>query len=76
MESLGAIGNSSMCCDAAGHTISCSPPQMLVFYGGKNDYIFRVHPDGNVEVNPDLTLDDASKAFWEYVNNQRKNYLL
>jgi hypothetical protein len=39
----------------------------LVFQSsGPGEYAFKIKADGSVELGPKATLDQASKAFWDY----------
>ena len=38
-----------------------------IYTGPLDKIIFTIYPDGTIKLNEGVTLDEASKAFWDYV---------
>ena len=45
-------------------------PMSLAYSGGRrHGPVFTIHPDGRVELGEGVSLDEASRAFWDMVKS-------
>jgi hypothetical protein len=43
------------------------PQAAPLTFSKEGDWYVRIHPDGRVELNENVTMDEAAQAFWEAV---------
>ena len=47
--------------------LNFEPQAAPLTFSKEGDWYVRIHPDGRVELNENVTMDEAAQVFWEAV---------